>query len=185
MPELLTYRRDQIPRDLAWQIRSYVRIQWPFLDAPQHAPFDASSQADEQMHFLLVDGGLLVTHASVNWRSIEHRGDSFSVFGLSTVFTYPAYRKGGHATRVVKAASDYIRTSQGDIAMLFCGPTLRDFYGKCGWQPADSARILFGQQLRPTLKNDNLVMMMFISEKGLAARKIFEKQDVYVGESTW
>jgi len=186
MPELRTYRRHEIPTELAWQIRSFVRVQWPFLDTPEHPLWnDRPSPDDSPLHFLVAEGDLLLSHVCVNRRTLEQRDESFDVYGLSTVFTFPAYRKAGHALRAVRAASDYIRTSQADLAMLFCGQPLRKFYASAGWSAADKARILFGDKLRPQLKNDNLVMMMFLSEKGRAARNSFEKQDVYVGSSTW
>ena len=185
MLKLVTYRRPEMPLSLAWQIRSYVRIQWPYLDAPIHSPWDQSQLTESPLHFMLVDGELLVSHASVNWRSIRLDGEAFSVFGLSTVFTFPAYRKGGHAGRVVQAASDHVRALPGDVAMLFCAPALRSFYEGCGWIGIDSARILFGDRDQPSLKSDNLVMMLFISERGMAARIKFEHERVYVGPNTW
>ena len=69
--------------------------------------------------------------------------------------------------------------------MLFCGQPLRAFYSECGWTPVESARIFYGERSNPMLKSDNLVMMMFVSQKGLAARGIFEAEEVYVGEGTW
>jgi predicted GNAT family N-acyltransferase len=141
--------------------------------------------AESPMHFALVENQTLISHASVNWRNVEHRGETFNVQGLSAVFTFPAWRKGGHGKHVVQAASDFIRTSQADLAMLFCAQALRDFYKSCGWTPADKAKILYGEKLRPQLKHDNLVMMMFVSEKARDARGLFEREEVYVGESTW
>jgi GNAT superfamily N-acetyltransferase len=175
-----------MPRDLAWQIRSFTRIQWPHLDSPARAWWDFTPRENNSIHFVLTDGDLLVSHASVNWRDVEHAGRTYNVFGLSTVFTYPAYRKGGHARRVVGAASDFIRQSQSaDVAMLFCGQHLRAFYGACGWSPIDSARILYGDRAAPKLKDDNLIMMLFVSPGGIASRAIFEHGDVYVGPETW
>src|SRR5437764_7687958 len=101
MPELRTYRRHEMPRDLAWQVRSYTRIQWPFLDVTGSDWWDFTPREDNPVHFVIADGDLLISHASVNWRNVRHSGQTYNVFGLSTVFTYPAYRKCGHAQRVV------------------------------------------------------------------------------------
>src|SRR5205823_1594193 len=162
MPELRTYRRHEMPRDLAWQVRSYTRIQWPFLDVTGSRWWDFTPRDNNSIHFMITDGELLISHCSANWRDIEHAGQTYNVFGLSTVFTYPAFRKAGHAQRVVNAASDYIRQSEADLAMLFCGHPLRQFYSGCGWEPIDSARIFYGDRSNPKLKDDNLVMMMFV-----------------------
>src|SRR4051812_33686946 len=134
---------------------------------------------------MLVDGELLISHAVANFRHVEHRGERYLVGGLSTVFTYPAHRNTGAAQQVVRAATDHLRHSDADHAMLFCGDALRAFYTACGWMPADAARVYYGDPDRPTLKSDNLVMMMFLSDRGRAARKIFEEEPVYVGAQTW
>src|SRR5947208_307041 len=156
MPELRTYRRHEMPRDLAWQVRSYTRMQWPFLDVTGSRWWDFTPRDDNPIHFVITDGDLLISHASVNWRDVEHRGQLYNVFGLSTVFTYPGYRKAGHAQRVVQAASDYIRKHAADVAMLFCGQPLRAFYSECGRTPVESARVFYGARSNPMLKSDNL-----------------------------
>ncbi len=134
---------------------------------------------------MLVDGELLISHAAANFREVEHRGERYVVGGLSTVFTFPAHRKTGAGREVVCAATEHLRQSDADLAQLFCGAPLRAFYTSCGWSPADAARIRFGDANAPTLKSDNLVMMMFLSDRGRAARETFKREDVYVGATTW
>src|SRR5438874_6935227 len=123
-------------------------MQWPFLPGTTDRIWDYTPPADEAIsrwptHFLLIDGEVLVSHASVNFRAVEHGGQSYLVGGLSTVFTYPAYRGAGCAVQVVRAATTHLRASEADLAMLFCRDTLRDFYSAAGWSASDRARIFF------------------------------------------
>jgi len=185
LEEIRSYLKHEVPRDLACQIASYVRIQWPFLLDRGNRLWDYSPRPDAPVHFLMLDDEVLISHASVNHRPVEVGHQTLNVYGLSAVFTYPAFRKGGFAQRVVRAATQHILSSNADVAMLFAGQPLRKFYTVCGWEPADSARIYYGEQENPTLKDDNLVMMLFVSEKGRAAREILQSQPVYVGKQTW
>src|SRR5437762_2382583 len=79
MPELKSFRRHEMPRDLAWQIRSFTRIQWPHLDSATRAWWDFTPRENNSIHFVLTDGDLLVSHASVNWRDVEHAGTAYDV----------------------------------------------------------------------------------------------------------
>jgi len=187
MPELRIYPRHEIPRDYACQIRSYTRVQWPGMSMiDPRKIWDDVPRPGNWLHFLLVEGEILVSHAAINHRPVEFQGQTLNVYGLSTVFTYPDYRKGGHARQVVQAATDRINSSSdADLAMLFCGHPLRHFYTSCGWVPMDTARIYFGDKASPTLKNDNLVMMLFVSDRGRRAGTAMEKDSVYVGPLTW
>jgi hypothetical protein len=49
----------------------------------------------------------------------------------------------------------------------------------------DTAQILYGDPVSPTLKNDNLIMMMFVSETGTQLKPRISSEPVYVGEQTW
>jgi GNAT superfamily N-acetyltransferase len=166
-----------------------VRIQWPALAATSNIIWNYEHPKEPvslwPVHFLLVENEVLISHASANFREIKHRDCSYIVGGLSTVMTYPAYRGTGCASQVVRAATDHLCASAADIAMLFCGQPLRKFYESAGWEPSEQAQIYFGDESRPTLKSDNLVMMLFISEKGRAARTFFQNEPVYVGAQTW
>lgn len=187
MPDLRVYARHEIPPLLACQIRSYVRVQWPSLDLRpavwNHTP--DGDPADAATHFLLTEGEMLVSHASVRTRTVRHAGTPYRVAGLSTVFTYPDFRGRGLGEQVVRAATDHIRRSGDDLAMLFCGDRVQPLYLRCGWEPVPSARIYYGDEREPNLKDDNLVLMLFLSEIGRAAREMFERDPVYVGPSTW
>jgi GNAT superfamily N-acetyltransferase len=183
--ELRDYPKAFVPRDIAIQIRSYTRIQWPQLDQRigdrlWDVPADFPAR-----NFVLLDGEKLISHADANFRPIEHAGETFHVGGLSAVFTYPAYRGQGHAAQVVRAATEYLDRNGADLSMLFCGEPLRGFYGSCGWEPIDNAHILCGDRATPTRHDSGLVMMRFSAEKGRAAKLRFTAEPIYVGDRTW
>ncbi len=69
--------------------------------------------------------------------------------------------------------------------MLFCGPRLRNFYCQCGWTPADSARISYGDPANPTQDKTGQIMMLFHSDKGRTLRPRIETEPVFIGNSTW
>jgi GNAT superfamily N-acetyltransferase len=185
MIDLRRYRRDEVPPLLAAQIASYQRIQWPGLRDRNNRIWEWNDVNRDYMHFMLVDDEILISHASVNWRNVTVDGKTFSVWGLSSVFTYPAFRKGGFATRTVSAATDFMREGNGDVAMLFTGEHLINFYTAIGWEQTPAARIFYGDPNQPTQKTDNVIMMLFISDRGRAAREKFAREDVFVGPSTW
>src|SRR2546429_1966944 len=185
MIELRTWPKHAVPREVAAQIRSFIRIQWPFLNGQGNRIWDYAPRADEPTTFALVDDEILVSHTEVNFRDIEFEGQTLKVGGLSAVFTYPAFRGTGCAARIVAAATDAIRASDADLAMLFCGAPLADFYTSCGWIPMKTARVMYGERDHPKLKDDNVVMMLFVSERGRQLQEMLSRDQIYVGANTW
>jgi GNAT superfamily N-acetyltransferase len=185
MPSLHAYPKPQVPREVALQVRSYVRIQWPHLDeliGPRlwDVPPDSPART-----FVVLDGEKLVSHAEANFRPVDHAGATFNVGGLSAVFTYPAYRRGGFAQQVVRAASEFLDASDADLALLFCGEPRRGFYASLGWEALNEACIHYGDRANPKRHEGTIVMARFISPRGRAARQPFEREAVYVGQRTW
>lgn len=180
--QLHVYSRHEIPPLLAAQIRSYTRVQWPGLGTDT-ALWPVPPEGKSSIHFLLTDGELLVSHASTRIRHVTHDGTDYRVAGLSAVFTYPDYRGGGCGERVVRAATDHIRSGDGDMAILFCGDRVKPLYERLGWVDLPTARIAYGDPV--TIKTDNHVLAMFLSERGKFGRPKFESDIVHVGSSTW
>ncbi len=133
----------------------------------------------------MLDGQSVVSHAEANFRFVEHGDERFKTGGVSAVFTYPAYRGRGLAKQVALAATDFLSASDADLAMLFCGESLVNFYTACGWTAAPGARIYHGEQDSPILHAGTVVMMRMISPRGRAAEKLFATEPVYVGQNTW
>lgn len=185
MIELRQYIRHEVPPLLAAQIVSYQRIQWPGIRERRNKLWDYDDVNRNFVHFMLIDDEVVISHASVNWRDTTLRGETFSVWGVSSVFTYPAFRKGGFASQTVSAATQFIRDGTGDVAMLFTNLPLVNFYTACGWEHAPAARILHGDPQRPTTNTEKAIMMLFISDRGKQARKRFIFDEVFVGPTTW
>ena len=186
MPQLLSFPKHQVPRDIAIQIRSYYRIQWSHVHARSGTLWNyAADNPLRPINFVLMEDEALISHAEANWRTIEFGGGSFTCGGLSGVFTYPAWRGSGLAKDVVRAATDALNQSDADLAILFCGPRLRNFYSECGWTPMDSARILFGDPTNPQQDKTGQIMMLFPSPKGRLIQDRLLSEPLYVGALTW
>jgi GNAT superfamily N-acetyltransferase len=180
------FAKPDVPREIAAQIRSYQRIQWPHLDELIGAKLWDVPPDSNARTFVMLDGEKLVSHAEANFRDVEHAGQSFNVGGLSAVFTYPAYRGKGFAQQVVRAATDFLDASAADFALLFCGERLRGFYESFGWESLDDEfRILYGNRVNPTPHTGNIVMSRFISARGRDARTALKRDPLFVGERTW
>jgi GNAT superfamily N-acetyltransferase len=183
--QLKHYLHSEVPPLLAAQITSFQRIQWPSIHERGNQLWSVNDGNREFVHFVLSDDDMLISHASVNWRDVKFKEQTWSIWGVSSVYTYPAFRKGGFASRTVDAASDFIRAGTGDLAMLFCGHPLIKFYTDRGWTHTPDAKIFYGDPANPTAKTDNAIMMLFMSEKGRAAREAFSHQEIFVGPITW
>ena len=159
-------------RIYAWQVFQNKPVGWDYVDKDRH-PFS----------FALMEGEVLISHAEVNWRVLEHASESYVTYGLSAVFTYPQFRGQGGGHQVVEAATNHILSSDADAAMLGCKPELIEFYRANGWSPMRDMQILYGPKEAPTRGGN--VMMLFVSEKGKQGRPAFECEPVYVGAYMW
>src|SRR3954464_10077365 len=109
MPELKSYRKYEMPRDLAVQIASAVRFIWPAFFGRRTPLWESTPYPAEGLHFVLTDGDVLISHALVSSRPLVHAGETFMVYGLSSVFCYPTHRGSGFGEQIVAAATDHIR----------------------------------------------------------------------------
>ena len=184
--KLLSFPKHQVPREIAIQIRSYYRMQWPHVHGKSGALWNYSPDNPGQpINFVLMEDEALVSHAEANWREIEFQGQKLVCGGISGVFTYPAWRGAGLAKEAVRAATEAIEQSDADLAILFAGARLRNFYSECGWVPMDGARILYGDRSNPKQDQTGQIMMMFVSQKGLSLRERLGGEPLYVGAVTW
>ena len=182
MPQLTSYRKDEVPREIAIQIASYVRFQWPAFAGRKTPLWESLYPPIERRHFVLTDGDVLISHAIAHGRPIAHGGRTWSVWGLSSVFTYPTHRGGGFGEQVVAAATEHIRRQPGaDFALLFCGDRVKSLYLRRGWEHLPHLRVSFGDDHRPF--NDGHVMTLLISDD--AAAHDFSVGPIHVGPNTW
>ena len=142
-------------------------------------------QRPSPVNFVIVEQDVLIGHAKVNQRSIEHAGEFYKVYGLSAMFTYPAFCHEGYGQQVAKAATDYILASDADVGMLFCLPQLTAFYTSIGWVSMETMQITHGLNDDLCLNEGEITMCMFLSEKGKQVRAAFEQHSVYVGHHIW
>ncbi len=159
-------------RIYAWQVFQSKPIGWDFMDPESHP-----------LSFALVEQDVLISHALVSWRALTHAGETYKMYGLSAVLTYPQFGRQGYGRRVVDAATAHILASDADAAMLGCKPHLIPFYAASGWSDMPATQILCGPPSAPA--TGGRVMMLFVSEKGRQGRLAFEREPVYVGEYMW
>jgi GNAT superfamily N-acetyltransferase len=179
--ELRCYRKNEVPRDIAVQVASYVRVQWPGLLARRTPLWESTPYPADGVHFVIADGDALVSHALAHGRKLSHGGEEWNVWGLSSVFTYPAHRGGGFGEQVVAAATKHIRHQPGaDLALLFCGERVKSLYLRQGWEHLPAIRVKFGDDQE---FNDGHVMTLFVS--GRARAHDFAALPIYVGSNTW
>ena len=182
MPELRRFAQAELPAVVKWQALAFMKCEWPgvfsgerlFMSDPYpvgHAP----------VHFAVVEGDALIAFASVMELPLVHAGETYRTHALGNVFTFAPYRHHGFARQVVDAATAHIVASAADVAILFCAPERIPFYAIAGWQTIDGARTLVGAEQR---EYDSPVMMLFVSDKGMAARKTFADEPLRVAY-TW
>lgn len=185
MYEVQHYRSDHLPDAIYQQMSSFIRLVWlSHLKGEDRfwVLVDPTGHID---HFYVAERGVLISHACVNTRTVTQASESYVLRGLGAVFTYPAFRGEGYARQVVQAATDFILQGDADVGMLFCAERLASFYASCGWTKLSTPQIAFGDPAAPHFNPDECVMMLYLSEKGKAARAVFDQQPVYVGEYTW
>jgi GNAT superfamily N-acetyltransferase len=179
------YRSNaELPDHLRGQILSLIRIEWPD-DAGDYLGPEALPETWHPSHVVGTQGDAILSYAGVVWRHIEHAGEIFKTYGLSSVFTFPAMRRRGLGSRIVRHATSWIRqTGDGDIAVLFTAPGMEPFYERCGWQAMPATRFLIGDRAAPRV-HAAVTMMLFLSAKGREHQSAFTDAPVYVGVDAW
>jgi GNAT superfamily N-acetyltransferase len=183
--ELRFYSSENLPPDLKWQILSFLRVTWPDGFVGENRLRDwISPPEDHPSHAVLVENGLLISHTEVVWRYLDHAGETYKAYGLSGVFTYPSLRRQGYGRQVVDAGTEIIRASDADIGIFHCAPNLGAFYAASGWIPMAGVTSWVGPKSVPVV-SDELMMMLFLSDRGQRGRPAFEREPLYFGEYTW
>jgi aminoglycoside 2'-N-acetyltransferase I len=185
MPQTLIYPSPELPPRIKCQLLAYVRVEWWWVFQGANRFWDYTVKDTHPVNVVIVENEVLLSHAEVNWRTLEHHGESYKVYGVSAVYTAPPFRKEGLGKQVVEAATHYIQSSDADVAMLFCLPALTKFYGSCGWTHMTQTEILAGEKDSPYVDKVEQLMMLFISGKGKAKQSLFENTGVYMGNHTW
>jgi len=187
MVEEHTYTSVDYPADLKCQTLSFLRMEWPEGFRGDDRLRDwVTKESDHPVHRVLVEAGVLISHLNVVWKYLDHAGVTYKTYGLTSVFTYPAFRRQGYGSRLVASGTDAIRASDADIALFHCDFRLRDFYAQQGWEALHQAVTYLGPPEAPSLVKDEILMMQFLSPQGQQGRTAFERQPIYFGsDSTW
>ena len=182
MFELRFYRQARLEPKWYYQILSFVRVHWPRGFGGENLYRDwISRPAYDPVGFVLTHGDLLVAHAQVLHKDVQHEGETFSLYGLSTVFTYPSFRGQGHGQRVVLAAMEHMLAQPDiDLAMTNCVEHNVGFYEKCGWRFVDNV-LLMGSRSAPE-PLDERVALIYVSDKAQAHQQALETVPIYFEE---
>ena len=186
MPKLLIYPRTELPPELNWQIISYIRATAPdALNGFDWWKYWMSEDGnDHSHHMILAENGIMISHTEVVWKTLKHSGETYKVYGLTSVFTYPGLRHQGYGTQIVEAGTKHIRESDADIGLFNCQLQLESFYSRCGWIPMRNVTVLIQHQDK-WIAVDELTMMLFLSEKGKRRQATFESEPMRFGEREW
>jgi aminoglycoside 2'-N-acetyltransferase I len=187
MPTLSSYRSRDLPPLVKAQILAFMRIAWTGGYSGEQQFRDEvwpEGEADNTVHFVLEERGLVISQAGVVRKTVVHDGVAYETGGLTGVLTFPDFARKGHGTRVVEAATRYIAEVGADIGLTTCDRALRSFYARAGWIPLPDTTVVFGDARSPEVE-DELVLMLFSSEKGKNGRRSFEGRQIYVGPNTW
>ena len=183
MPQLVSFLKHQVPRDIAAQIRSGIRMVWPQLNPGHNKIWTPPAGVPlDRMTFVLMEDELLVSHAEVSFRTLDHAGQRWEVGGLSAVFTYPAHRGSGAGEQVVGAATDYLRKSKADFALLFCGERVKSLYLRQGWEQTPGLKVIYGPDNQTYA--DGYCLSLVVSDRARAQR-FDPNQPLHVGKNTW
>lgn len=183
MADLLVYRRGELlPPHFYYQAQAAMRIIFEYSDDE-----DLESQSDPQMmHMVIGKSRELIAYAGIICTAIEHQGIAYKCYGLTGVLTFPAFRKKGYGGRLIEAANNLIREdASADIALLWTATHNVRFYAQQGWEPMPNMQTFDGDPAQPTPHNDEVRLMLFLSEKGKQGRDTFEHGQVYVGVESW
>jgi GNAT superfamily N-acetyltransferase len=186
MTEILTYTNADLPETLKWQIVSFMRVVWTDGFNGANRPRDWITRDERHpVHVVLVENDMLISYTGVVWQMLEHEGETYKVYGLSGVFTYPDYQGEGYGRQTVEAATALIRESDADVALLWCEPENRGFYQKCGWAYVEGGQTVLTNEDGKMMLFGERMMMLFLSDKGQQGRQAFETKPVYFGAESW
>lgn len=185
MYEVQQFTASELPTEIACQIECSIRLIFLAEAQGEDRFFNLKEIPEPVIHFVIVEHGALISHALVGYRTIQHGGESYQLYGVGAVMTATAFRKDGLGGRVVAAASDYIRASGADIGMLFTYPAIEHFYARYGWEHLPEPGVTYGDPDNRQHDADAFIMLLPVSAKAHAHRADFDKGPIDVGPSRW
>jgi hypothetical protein len=135
------YSGAMLPQSLAWQALSFLRCEWPFLFTGPNRLRDRPFGDLRTTYVVRIDGEVLLSYAEVLSATGTRAGEPVNILGISNVFTFPPYRREGHASALMAAVGQVIGDSNAEVAILFCENELEPFYAARGWRVAAAGSI--------------------------------------------
>jgi len=176
----------ELPLEIKLQVLSFLRINYPdgFIDTNENRDW-INNPDDKSIHIAITTkSNILISYSAVVSKQLKHMNESYNCRGITGVMTYPSFRGRGFGKRVVEIATKLIKDSDADIGMFHCLKTLKNFYVNCGWIPMEKSTTLIGDVSNPK-KSEELMFMLYLSEKAILKRKDFETHPIYFGKNTW
>ena len=173
------YSSTDFPAVLKWQALAFMRVEWPYIFTDDERFLSETYPLEFQpVHFVITEGETLISYAATVSLSLEHANRRYKVCGLGNVFTFPPYRQEGNGRKVLKLATNAIKKSDVDIAILFCQTTNASFYALEDWiSTLSPTYVADGEDY---YEYDEQRMMLFISDQGKQGKSDFEQQPVYL-----
>lgn len=179
LPKLMIYQQPDLPAPLKWQAIAFLKTEWPFIFSGDDIFLtDPYPPEQDTVHFVAAEGNSLISYASAFRLTLDHADTAYEVYGFGNMFTFPPYRRRGYGRRVLELATDFIRRSDVDVAILFCDSQLEPFYAACGWEGVPSPTRI-GTQADYEV-HEGSKMMLAVSEKGQRGKLDFAEQPLYV-----
>ena len=177
------HKPSEVPPLINQQIVDFLRVQWPdgFQDKNRLRNW-SSKEKNHPVIFTLIEENILISHVAVVWKYIEHAGETYKVYALSGMFTYPQFRKQKYGMKLLQAAKEYMLSQDGDMIMVHS--KLQGFYEKAGFEPMPHIVTLVGDPQKPETSEEK-VFMLCITEKGKKGKASFAEKPFYFGESMW
>lgn len=181
---MLQFLQEDCPQTVRTQILTMMQREWPQAFAGKSHDEIAwpDNPATQPTSFVLLADHTVICHVAVPWKTIQHGGESYKVFGLSEVMTHPSHRHQGLGLRLVKEAADFIEQSGADLSIFTCQPPLVSFYRQGGWEQASHTNLIGGTREKP-FRSDMLglaTMIRFFSPGVRRNIADFIDADVYL-----
>ncbi len=174
------YSQTDFPEVFKWQALAFMRVEWPFAFSGDERFMTETYPIEFQpVHFAVIEGKTLISYAATICLTLEHANRSYKVCGFGNMFTFPPYRGEGHGHQILKLATNAIKQSDVDVAILFCDPSRASFYALEGWISTLSPTYIADGEDNYEVYDEQR-MMLFISDKGKQGQSDFEQQPVYV-----
>ncbi|SDS38301.1 GNAT family N-acetyltransferase [Actinopolymorpha singaporensis] len=128
-PRFVEFADDALPAELRWQVLSFLRIVWPEGFTGDLRYRDWITRAEYQpYHLLYVADSLVVSHLEIVDHEVGCDGVTYQAQALTSVLTFPPFRREGWASRLVATACRRIEAGDGDLGLICCSPEKVGFY---------------------------------------------------------